>query len=587
MESIWLKAFMAILPILVALIMMVGLRQPATRAMPLAWLVCVICALVGWKLPIEQIAALSFQGVIVAIGVLIIVFGAILVLYTMEQSGGMETIQYGMQGVSKDRRLQTIIIGFMFAAFIEGSAGFGTPAALAAPLLLAMGFPAMAACVVCLVFNSVPVTFGAVGIPVIGGFASLKPVVEETVTKAGELSATLPFTNQDSFIKGVGEWATIMHAPMAVILTIFMLGFLTRYFGKNKSWAEGFAAWKYCVLACICFLPPYLFIAWFIGPELPSMLGGLIGLGILVVCTKKGICVPKDVWDFDKNTNWPAEWSGTVPLSTKTEFRPHMSQFMAWLPYVLICALLVLSRVPAVGLKPILSGVKIPFDAGFLGYAKIGASIDILYLPGTFFILVSLLTILLHKMDGAKVSKAWGDSIKAMRGPTIALIFAVALVSIFRGSDLVGPVDGEHIKTLSMPLALATAIKTAAGAAADTIWPLLCSFVGGLGAFITGSCTVSDMMFGQFQWDIANLLHLNTQLIVATQAVGGAMGNMVCVHNIVAACAVVGLSGREGEVLKKTWKPFLLYGVVVGLICLYLCNTTVNPFEALQAAAGK
>lgn len=163
--SIGILALLAVIPIIVALVLMVGLRWPATRAMPVAWLACVVCGLVGWKLDVMYLLALSLQGVVIAVGVLIIVFGAILILYTLERSGGMETIQHGMQNVSRDRRLQAIIIGFMFGAFIEGAAGFGTPAALAAPLLLALGFPAMAAAVICLVFNSVPVTFGAVGTP--------------------------------------------------------------------------------------------------------------------------------------------------------------------------------------------------------------------------------------------------------------------------------------------------------------------------------------------------------------------------------------------------------------------------------------
>ena len=204
--SIGVLALLAVIPILIALILMVGLRWPATRAMPLAWLVCAISGVIGWKLDIMYLAALSLQGVVVAIGVLIIVFGAILILYTLEESGGMETIQCGMQGVSRDRRIQAIIIGFMFAAFIEGAAGFGTPAALAAPLLLALGFPAMAAAVVCLVFNSVPVTFGAVGTPVIVGFGFLKGSVAEAVAA----NPNLPFQSYDGFCKAVGEWATIM-----------------------------------------------------------------------------------------------------------------------------------------------------------------------------------------------------------------------------------------------------------------------------------------------------------------------------------------------------------------------------------------
>ncbi|WP_300906705.1 L-lactate permease [uncultured Desulfovibrio sp.] len=561
--SVGMLALLAVIPIVAALVLMVGMRWPATRAMPVAWLACVICGLVGWKLDVMYLAALSLQGVVVAVGVLIIVFGAILVLYTLEQSGGMETIQYGMQNVSRDRRIQTIIIGFLFAAFIEGAAGFGTPAALAAPLLLGLGFPAMAAAVVCLVFNSVPVTFGAVGTPVIVGFGFLKkPVAEAVAANPG-----LPFTSYDGFCKVVSEWATLMHAPMAIILTIFMLGFLTRFFGKEQSWSIGFRAWKFCVFAAVCFLIPYLLCAWLLGPEFPAMLGGLIGLGVVVWATKKGICVPRDVWGFAPSNEWDPSWSGTTPVSTKTEFQAHMSQFQAWLPYVLICALLVISRVPQLGLKGILTAQKLSFN-NILGFQGVSASIDYLYLPGTFFIVVSLLTILLHKMPASAVKAAWGESLRKMKAPTIALIFAVALVSIFRGSG------ANPAGVPSMPLALAEAVAAAAG----SVWPILAAFVGGLGAFITGSCTVSDLMFAEFQWGMAATLELPRQIIVAAQGVGGAMGNMVCVHNIVAACAVVGLSGREGEVLKRTFWPFVLYGVVVGILCWALITANPNAF---------
>ena len=126
--SVELLAMVAVLPILVALILMVGMRWPATKAMPLAWLVCAVSGILVWGLSPGYVAALTLQGIVTAIGVLIIVFGAILILFTLEKSGGMETIQYGMQNISRDKRVQAIIIGYMFAAFIEGAAGFGTPA---------------------------------------------------------------------------------------------------------------------------------------------------------------------------------------------------------------------------------------------------------------------------------------------------------------------------------------------------------------------------------------------------------------------------------------------------------------------------
>jgi lactate permease len=548
----------ALLPILVALVLMVGMRWPSTKAMPLAWLVCVLGAIGAWNLPVGYVAALSLQGIVVAIGVLIIVFGAIIILYTLKYSGGMETIQYGMQGISRDKRIQAIIIGYMFAAFIEGAAGFGTPAALAAPLLLSLGFPPLAAAVICLVFNSFPVTFGAVGTPVLLGLTPLKQLVEAAATSG---FVGMNFTDFGTFCKVIGQWATLMHGPMAFILPIFMLGFLTRFFGQNKSWSEGFAAWKFCVFAAVAFLIPYLTFAWLVGPEFPSMIGGLVGLGIIVAGAKAGFCMPKDSWDFGPQSTWDAEWTGTIATSTNTEFKPHMSQFKAWLPYILIGAILVATRIPELGLKGFLAAQAIPFK-DILGYTGVSASIQYLYLPGTVpFMLVAILTILLHGMKGEAVKQAWTESFVKMKAPTIALFAAVALVSIFRGSG-VADIALNPNSYPSMPLAMAKTVAAIAGNA----WPMLASYVGGLGAFITGSNTVSDLLFAEFQWGVAQQLELPRQIIVAAQAVGGAMGNMVCIHNIVAVCAVTGLIGREGMILKRTFWPFLLYGVVVGII---------------------
>ncbi len=555
--SVSFLALMAILPILAALILMVGMRWPATRAMPIAWLIAAAAGMFAWKLSPTYLIALTLQGTVTAIGVLIIVFGAILILFTLQESGGMETIQYGMQNISRDRRVQTIIIGYMFASFIEGAAGFGTPAALAAPLLLALGFPPLAAAVICLVFNSFPVTFGAVGTPILVGMQFLKDPINAAVASG---AAGLNFTDYASFSKVIGQWATTMHGPMAVILPIFLLGFMTRFYGPNKSWAEGFKAWKYCVFAAVCFLVPYLAFAWLLGPEFPSLIGGLVGLGILVAGTKKGFCVPDDVWTFGPQDTWDPEWTGTVQTSTKTEFTPHMSQFKAWLPYALIGFILVITRINELGLKGWLASKSIAFN-DILGFTNVDAGIQYLYLPGTIpFILVAILTIGIHGMNGDAVKRAWTTSIGKMKAPTIALIFAVSLVSIFRGSG-VNP-DGLP----SMPLAMAQTVAAFAGGA----WPMLASYVGGLGAFITGSNTVSDLLFAEFQWNTAAVLNMPRQLIVAAQAVGGAMGNMICVHNIVAVCAVVGLAGKEGMVLKKTFWPFILYGIAVGIIATYL-----------------
>ena len=494
-------ALLAIVPILVALILMVGLRWPSTRAMPLAFLTGAGLALGVWKLPPLHVTALFLEGTINAIGVLIIVFGAILIYYTLQASGAMETIQAGMTKVSPDRRVQAIIVGYMFAAFIEGAAGFGTPAALAAPLLLGLGFPPICAAVICLVFNSFPVTFGAVGTPVIMGFASLKEIGMQALA-----------TNDPTllFVK-IGQTVTLMHGAMIFILPIFMLGFMTRFYGKNKSWSEGFAAWPYCILAGICFAIPYYIIAWTAGPEVPSLVGGIIGLAVLISLTKKGFCVPKGNWQFAPHSEWNPNWTGQIAASEVSEYKEHMSQFMAWLPYILCGLILVVTRVPAFGLKAVMASnpaATIAFK-GILGFDKVGASINLLWLPGTIpFILVALITIALHHMNGKQVAEAWGTTFAKMKAPTIALIAAVALVSIFKGSAQ-NPMGYD-----SMPLAMAKVCASAAGSA----WPALASYIGGLGAFITGSNTVSDMLFANFQWDVAKQLGFNAMQSISVVA---------------------------------------------------------------------
>ncbi|MDR1606897.1 MAG: L-lactate permease [Deltaproteobacteria bacterium] len=559
-------ALLAFIPILVALVLMVGFRLGAMKAMPVAWLTCAIIAFTAWGLPVDYIAALSIQGAISAVGVLIIVFGALLILHTLQYSGAMETIQFGMQGVSRDMRVQGIIIGYLFGAFIEGAAGFGTPAALAAPLLLSLGFPPLAAAVLCLVFNSFPVTYGAVGTPILVGFgSSLKTVVEESV-----VSGQLP--SLDQFFKLIGETTTLLHAPMAIIIGIFMLGFITRFFGPTRSWKDGFACWKFCLFSAGAFLLPYLLLAWTIGPELPSLVGGLVGLGIVVAGAKNGICLPKTVWTFGAVEKWDPSWTGNISFAGKTEFKPRMSQFMAWLPYVIIGGILVLTRINGLGIKGWLNANGVLRFVNILGFENVKENLALLYLPGTVpFALVALLTIWLHKMPGGKAIKAWKDTIIKMKAPTISLIASVALVKIFQGSSF-NPITKELVD--SMPMVMAKTCVAVVGSA----WPMFASYIGGLGAFITGSNTVSDMLFGLFQWDVAGQLGISKIVIVSAQAAGGAMGNMICIHNIVAVCTVVGLVNREGDILKRTFWPFLIYGLVVGLVATILIATHFRAF---------
>ena len=562
--SLALLASVALLPIVLALVLMVGLRWPATRAMPVAWLVTAVAGLFLWKMPLSFVLASTLNGFGGAINVLIIVFGAILILYTLRDSGGMETINHGFHGISRDRRVQVIIIAAIFSAFLEGAAGFGTPAAIAAPLLLSLGFPALAAAMVCLILNSFPVTFGAVGTPVWFGLSNLKPQVEAAIA-AGQAGDITSFA---MFLKVIAQWSVLLHLPMVFILPLFVNMMLTRYFGRNKSWTEGLGAWKFSLFASTCFAVPYVATAFLIGEEFPALVGGLIATGLVVTAAKKGFLLPEKVWDFGPHSTWEKEWTGSIATEENKEFKAHMSQFRAWLPYVLIGVILVLTRVNFLPLKALLNNINIEIP-NILGYASVDYSIKPLYLPGTIpFMLVAIITIFLHGMNAEKVKKTWADSFRALKNPTIALFFAVAMVEIFKQSAK------NTLGLPSMPLAMAQAAAGMAGSS----WPMFTSFVGALGAFITGSNTVSDLLFAEFQYATATQLAIPKQLIVSLQAVGGAMGNMVCIHNIVAASATVGLAGLEGMLIRRNALPMLLYGLVagsLGLVFVYVLYPTI------------
>ncbi|MGE4559752.1 MAG: L-lactate permease [Desulfobulbus sp.] len=547
-----LLALIALSPIALALVLMVGLRWPATRAMPLAWLVTALAGFFVWKMPLGFVIASTLNGFGGAVSVLIIVFGAILILYTLRDSGGMETINHGFHGISRDRRIQVIIIGTVFSAFLEGAAGFGTPAAIAAPLLLSLGFPALAAAMVCLVLNSFPVTFGAVGTPIWFGLKNLKPQVEAAIA-AGQAGDITSFA---LFLKVIGQWAAVLHLPLIYIMPLFVNMMLTRFFGERKSWVEGLGAWKFSLFASTCFAVPYLATAFFIGEEFPSLIGGLLATALVVTAAQKGFLLPKTTWDFGPQTQWDKDWTGEIATAETCEFKAHMSQFRAWLPYVLIGLILVLTRLTCLPLKGWLNALSITIP-DIMGYPSVDFAMKPLYLPGTIpFMLVAVLTIFIHKMPGEKVAAAWSDSIKRMKNPAIALFFAVALVEIFKQSAK------NTIGIPSMPLSMA---ETAAALTGCT-WPMFASFVGALGSFITGSNTVSDLLFAEFQYATASQLEISRLVVVALQTVGGAMGNMVCIHNIVAASATVGLAGMEGMLIRRNALPLLIYGLVAGIL---------------------
>ncbi|MFQ2605545.1 L-lactate permease [Aeromonas sp. QDB07] len=547
-----LLALVAFSPILVAAVLLVGLNWPAKRAMPVAFLLTVFIALWGWQMSPTRVFASTLQGLVITVTVLWIVFGAILMLNTLKHTGAITAIRGGFTNISPDRRIQAIIIAWCFGAFIEGASGFGTPAAIAAPLLVAIGFPALAAVLLGMMIQSTPVSFGAVGTPILVGINKGldNQAIGQTLSAGG--------SSWDIYLQQVTTNVALIHATVGTLMPVLMVMMLTRFFGRNRSWTEGLSILPFAIFAGLAFTVPYALTGMLLGPEFPSLIGGLVGLALVVTAARAGFLVPKNSWDFAPENEWPAEWLGSLKLDLKEAAGRPMSLMLAWLPYVALALLLVASRVSP-EFKASLLSVSLAFT-DLLGEKGVSASIEPLYLPGGLLGLCALLATLIQARALAPLGRAVSESSRTLIGAGFVLIFTVPMVRIFINSG----VNGADLA--SMPV---TTANFAAGLVGE-FFPALSATIGALGAFIAGSNTVSNMMFSQFQFEVAQTLGVSTAAMLALQAVGAAAGNMIAIHNVVAASATVGLLGREGATLRKTALPTLYYLLVTGLIGLAL-----------------
>lgn len=549
--EIGLQAFFAALPIFLAGILLVGLRVSAKKAMPLVYIATVAVAFVVWEVSFNRVVASTMQGLLITVAVLWIIFGAILLLNTLKHSGAIAVIRQGFNNVSPDRRIQVIIIAWLFGSFIEGASGFGTPAAIAAPLLVAIGFPAMAAVMVGMMIQSTPVSFGAVGTPILIG-------VNKGLDSDG-IGATLQTmgSSWDVYLQIITSQVAITHALVGTFIPLFMVIMLTRFFGKNKSWTEGLSIIPFAIFGGIAFTIPYALTGVYLGAEFPSLIGALVGLPIVIFAAKKGFLVPKNTWDFAPREQWPTSWISKFEdkIDTFSIKTSNMSLTKAWIPYLLVAVILVLTRVSD-EVKAFVKSWVIPFN-DILGEG-IGYSITPLYLPGGILVFVVLITYFFHGMKIKEMNAAISESSKVMLGAGFVLVFTIPLVRILINSGV------NESGFDSMPVAMAAFVASSVG----DIYPLFAPLVGAIGAFIAGSNTVSNMMLSQYQFGVADALGVSTAFMIALQAVGAAAGNMIAIHNVVAASATVGLLDQEGETLRRTIIPTIYYCLLAGIIGL-------------------
>ncbi len=506
--------------------------MPSARALPLVALVTYGIRLAWFGTDAALVNASVIAGLLVALTPILIVWGAIFLFRTMEHCGAMETIRRWLNHLSRNRVAQIVIIGWSFQFLIEGASGFGTPAALAGPLLVGLGFPPLRVAMACLILNSVPVSFGAVGTPTWFGFGQLG-------LSADELRAV--------------AWKTaLIHTAAAAFIPLLAFRLLV-------GWREIRQNLAFIALAIAASVVPMLLLS-FLNGEFPAVAGGLIGLLITVWLARHRIGLMRDDESVDEK---------------ETEAAPSPRAVVkALFPLWATVLVLLVTRIPALGLRDLLTAA-VPawdFSLGGLGSLSISPSLvlqlsgildtdtdwthQLLYVPSLVpFVLISVISWRVLSAPAGTARKVWLESAGRMRQPVLALLGALVLVRLLM-------VGGES----SAVMLIGHSLATASGA----WWPFFAAYLGALGSFFAGSCTISNLTFGPIQDTIATQMGLDRTTILALQSVGAAMGNMVAIHNIVAVCSVLGLRDAEGTILRKTVGPMLLYGAIAAAMSAFL-----------------
>lgn len=498
---------------------------PSFIALPLAALLAYGLQFFYFRQPAGEMHAAVLAGMLTTWTPILILWGAVFLFKTIEEAGSLDEIKSGLNCVSAHPVAQLMIVGWAFSFFIEGISGFGTPAALAAPLLVGFGFAPVPVVLFCLALNTVPVTFGAVGTPIWFGF--------------GELNLN------PSELAGLRLRAALIQTAAALVIPVFALRFLLDWQTIRRNLI-------FIYLSIFATMVPFVLFSR-MNSEFPTVFGGLSGLLFSVLLARNQI----GLRDSERVQG---------KISREAAGSPNL--FKAFFPLGATVLLLAVTRIQGLGLKAWLTEGQpwLNFSLAAAGTIEVSTSLvlkwsgilgtdavwkhPVLYVPSLIpFGLVGLCCFVLFGFKPDQISRAWSVTLQRLIKPFWALMGAMVFVKLFMLGGETAPV-----------LILGKAIADSAG----KLWYWASVYLGALGSFFAGSATVSNLTFGGIQYAFAERLNAPLTMVLALQAAGGAMGNMACIHNIVAVCAVLGLEKQEGGILKKIFPLLVLYGLIAG-----------------------
>lgn len=553
--SIWLSAFMAFIPILCFLLCLLVFKLKGYQAGFITVIVATLIAFFTYDMPFSLIGASFVQGFAQGMWPIAWIIIAAIFLYKLSvKSGSFEVIKQSVMTITPDHRIQVILIGFCFGSFLEGAIGFGGPVAITAALLVGLGLKSLYAAGLCLIANTAPVAFGAVGIPIIA-MANLVGVEQY------EVSAM------------VGR----MLVPLSLTVPFFIVFLMDGFKGVKETFPA-------ILVAATSFTATQFISSNYLGAELPDIVSAVVSLACTTIFLK--FWSPENIFRLDDLKDFSNH--------ERLEFG---KVFKAWLPFILLIICIVIwtqpwfkavfeiktqmfneniTSLPAESLfftiKPIIdeaTNATIGYNQiGVLNYTQVtmafnsltGGIIDpdgkavglnlginfIAFQAGTAILVAAFLTIAFLRIKSSVAEEALGDTLKEMAMPCITIGLVVAFAFISKNSGMSGTLGKAFSET---------------GSAFAFFSPV----IGWIGVFLTGSDTSANLLFGTLQKVSANELGIKEALFLAANSVGGVVGKMISPQSIAIACAAVGLAGKESDLFKFTFKYSVAFIILIGI----------------------
>ncbi|MFZ6696751.1 L-lactate permease [Stenotrophomonas acidaminiphila] len=527
--NIWLSSLIALLPIAFFFVALAVLRMKGWLAGTLTVAIALGVALLFYRMPPLQALGAALYGFVYGLWPIAwIILGAVFLYKASVRTGQFDIIRASILSVTADQRLQMLMVGFAFGAFLEGAAGFGAPVAITAALLVGLGFKPLYAAGLCLIANTAPVAFGAMGIPII---------------VAGQV------TGLDAF--EIGQMAGRQLPFLTLVVLFWIMAIMDGWRGIRETWPAVLVSGGAFALA------QYL-TSNFLGPELPDITASLASLVCLTLFLRRW--QPRRIFRFDD--------AGDAGAATPVAEVPRYSAgriIRAWSPFLILTALVTLwsikpfkalfaaggplqhwvLKLPVPGLDGQVSKMPPIVDAP-TAYDAV-YKFDWFSATGTSILLAALIAIVVLRMPARAALSTFGETVRELRTPiySIGMVLAFAFIANYSG--------------LSATLALALAHTGDA-------FTFFSPFLGWLGVFLTGSDTSSNALFSALQATTAQQIGVSDVLLVAANTTGGVTGKMISPQSIAIACAAVGLAGREADLFRFTIKHSLAFTVMVGVI---------------------